>query len=138
VESTLPGRGGDSALILKREAFRKISMISTGAVAKADSTMRAQQTAWKRAVAVCDELRQITRAVRQATRSTPASAWARPFDRGFSIAGGRWPRFAPLAFAVDGNELDWTEITPVDDTRFQLRCLVGGAQITQHPHHGLP
>jgi capsular polysaccharide transport system permease protein len=80
-------------------------MTSTGAGAEADSTVRAQQTAWKRGLAVSDELRKAARAVRQTTTSKPVSAWTRLSDRAlgyrrFSTAGGRWPRFAPLVFGL--------------------------------------
>ena len=56
-------------------------MTSTGAGAEADSTMRAQQAAWKRGLAVSDELRKAARAVRQTTTSKPVSAWTRLSDR---------------------------------------------------------
>ena len=59
-------------------------MTSTGAGVEADSTVRAQQTAWKRGLAVSDELRKAARAVRQTTTS---KLWS---GKGSAVASTGW------------------------------------------------
>jgi hypothetical protein len=64
----------------------------------------------------------------------PIAIGASAPQAGGSLVLRRW---RSLSMAMNSISILWTEITAVGD-KFQLRCVVGGAQITQHPHHGLP
>jgi capsular polysaccharide transport system permease protein len=75
-------------------------MSATAAEAETDPTKRAQRIAWKRGLAVSNELRKSARALR-ATSARPAPAWARISHRAldyrrFSHLGTRWPRLIGL------------------------------------------
>jgi capsular polysaccharide transport system permease protein len=75
-------------------------MSATTAEAETDPTKRAQRTAWKRGLAVSDELRKSARTLR-ATSARQAPAWVkishRTLDyRRFSHLGTRWPRLIGL------------------------------------------
>jgi capsular polysaccharide transport system permease protein len=81
-------------------------MSATAAEAETDPIKRAQRVAWKRGVAVSNELRKSARALR-ATSARPAPAWARLSQhaldyRRFSHLGTRWPRLIGLicGFAI--------------------------------------
>jgi len=75
-------------------------MSATAAEAETDPIKRAQRVAWKRGVAVSNELRKSARTLR-ATSVRPTPAWARlsrhALDyRRFSNLGTRWPRLIGL------------------------------------------
>jgi capsular polysaccharide transport system permease protein len=81
-------------------------MSATAAEAETDPTKRVQQIAWKRGLAVSNELRKSARALR-ATSAKPPLAWARISQRAldyrrFSHIGTRWPRLIGLigGFAI--------------------------------------
>jgi len=76
-------------------------MSSTAAEADTDPIKRAE-SAWKRGLAVSNELRKSARAVRSTT-AKPTPAWARISNRAldyrrFSAHGKRWPRLIGLIF----------------------------------------
>jgi capsular polysaccharide transport system permease protein len=115
-------------------------MSSTGAEAETDPTKRAE-TAWKRALAVSDELRKSARGVRLAA-SKPVATWA-PIGGGalgyrlFSTTGGRWPRLAGLilgflmpAILVVGYIGFGMPSQYMSEARFAVR---GGEQVTADP-----
>ena len=116
-------------------------MSATGAEDEIDPTKRAQQTAWKRGLAISDELRKSARAVRQTT-SRPSAKWARVPDRAldyrrFSSIGRRWPRFAgPIfgflipALLVVGYLGFGMSSQYMSEARFAVR---GGEQIAADP-----
>jgi capsular polysaccharide transport system permease protein len=75
-------------------------MSATAADVETDPTKRAQRVAWKRGLAVSNELRKSARALRT-TSAKPAPAWARISHRAldyrrFSHLGTRWPRLIGL------------------------------------------
>jgi capsular polysaccharide transport system permease protein len=116
-------------------------MSSTAAEADNDAAKRAQQTAWKRGLAVSEELRKSARAVRS-SRSTPAPAWGRIADRAldhrrFSTIAGRWPRLVALicgflipAVLVVGYIGFGMSSQYMAEARFAVR---GGEQISADP-----
>jgi capsular polysaccharide transport system permease protein len=116
-------------------------MSATVAEAETDPIKRAQRVAWKRGLAVSNELRKSARTLR-ATSARPAPAWARISHRAldyrrFSHLGTRWPRllglicgFAIPALIVVGYIAFGISNQYTSEARFAVR---GGEQISVDP-----
>jgi capsular polysaccharide transport system permease protein len=116
-------------------------MSPMGMEADSDATKRAQQIAWRRGLAISDELRKSARAVRMTT-SKPVSPWVRISGRAldyrrFSTISGRWPRLAGLilgflmpAILVVGYVGFGMSSQYASEARFAVR---GGEQISADP-----
>jgi capsular polysaccharide transport system permease protein len=116
-------------------------MSAAAAEAETDPTRRAQRIAWKRGLAVSNELRKSARTLR-ATSARPAPAWARISHRAldyrrFSRLGTRWPRlirpicgFAIPALIVVGYIAFGISDQYTSEARLAVR---GGEQISADP-----
>jgi capsular polysaccharide transport system permease protein len=116
-------------------------MSATAAEAETDPTKRAQHIAWKRGLAVSNELRKSARTLR-AISTKPAPAWARISHRAldyrrFSHLGTRWPRliglicgFAIPALVVVGYIAFGISNQYTSEARLAVR---GGEQISADP-----
>src|SRR5215467_1615741 len=112
-----------------------------GMEADTDATRRAQQIAWRRGLAISDELRKSARAVRLTT-SKPVPTWgrisARALDyRRFSTLSGRWPGLAGAIFGflmpailIVGYVGFGMSSQYASEARFAVR---GGEQVTADP-----